>query len=248
MRIDILTLFPGMFEGPFSASIIRRAVEEGRVQIFLHNIRNWATDRHRTVDDTPYGGGAGMVLKPDVLGRAISAVRALDRPAPVILLTPQGRLLTQPLVAELAGHSRLILLSGHYEGVDERIRLLHVDEEVSIGDYVLTGGELPAMVLVDAIVRLLPGVLDGESLAAESHHQGLLEYPHYTRPATYGGLGIPPVLLSGHHAEIARWRRREALRRTFSRRPDLLSRASLTAEDIAFLRILGWEGPEPKGG
>ncbi len=245
MRIDILTLFPGMFEGPFSESIIRRAVEEGRVQIFLHNIRDWAADRHRTVDDTPYGGGAGMVLKPDVLGQAITAVRALDRPAPVILLTPQGRLLTQPLVAELAGRPRLILLCGHYEGVDERVRLLHVDEEVSIGDYVLTGGELPAMVLVDAVVRLLPGVLDAESLAAESHQQGLLEHPHYTRPATYGGLGIPPVLLSGHHAEIARWRRREALRRTFWRRPDLLARAPLTAEDIAFLRTLGWEGTGP---
>lgn len=248
MRIDILTLFPGMFEGPFSESIIRRAVEEGRVQIFLHNIRDWAADRHRTVDDTPYGGGAGMVLKPDVLGRAISAVRALDRPAPVILLTPQGRLLTQRLVCELAGRPRLILLCGHYEGVDERVRLLHVDEEISIGDYVLTGGELPAMVLVDAVVRLLPGVLDAESLAAESHHQGLLEHPHYTRPAIYGGLGIPPVLLSGHHAEIARWRRRESLRRTLLRRPDLLTRASLTAEDIAFLRTLGWPGPEATEG
>ena len=243
MRIDILTLFPGMFTGPFSESIVRRAVEEGRVQIFLHNIRDWATDRHRTVDDTPYGGGAGMVLKPEVLGRAIRAVRALAEPAPVILLTPQGRPFHQRLAAELAGRPRLILLCGHYEGVDERVRLLHVDEEVSIGDYVLTGGELPAMVLVDAVVRLLPGVLDQESLAAESHHQGLLEYPHYTRPATYGGLTVPPILLSGHHAEIACWRRREALRRTFLRRPDLLAVAPLTAEDRAFLRTLGWTEP-----
>lgn len=243
MRIDVLTLFLGMFSGPLTESIVRRAVEEGRVQIFLHNIRDWATDRHRTVDDTPYGGGAGMVLKPDVLGRAIAAVRALAEPAPVILLTPQGQLLTQRLVAELAGRPRLILLCGHYEGLDERVRLLHVDEEISIGDYVLTGGELPAMVLVDAVVRLLPGVLDEESLATESHHQGLLEHPHYTRPATYGGLTVPTVFLSGHHAEIARWRRRESLRRTFLRRPDLLH-TPLTAEDIAFLRTLGWQGPE----
>ncbi len=243
MRIDILTLFPGMFEGPLRESIIGRAAESGLVQIALHDIRDWAADRHRTVDDTPYGGGAGLVMKADVLGAAITAVRAMDRPAAAILLCPQGRPLSQALAAELAGRPRLILVCGHYEGIDERARLLYVDEEISIGDYVLTGGELPAMVLVDAVVRLLPGVLDQESLLQESHHQGLLEYPHYTRPAVHGGLAVPPVLLSGHHAEVSRFRRQEALRRTLLRRPDLLARLPLTAEDEAFLRSLGWPGP-----
>lgn len=244
MRIDILTLFPEMFAGPFDRSILARAVAQGLVQIHLHNIRDHARDRHRTVDDTPYGGGAGMVIKADVLGRAIEAVRALGEPATVTLLTPQGRLFEQRRAREMAGRERLILVCGHYEGVDERIRPLHVDEEISIGDYVLTGGELAAMVVVDAVVRLLPGVLDAASPLQESHHQGLLEHPHYTRPAVYGGLGIPPTLLSGHHAEIARWRREQALRRTFLRRPELLARARLTAEDQAYLRALGWKPPE----
>jgi len=247
MRIDILTLFPGMFAGPLGESIVGRAVEEGRVEVFLHNIREWARDRHRTVDDTPYGGGAGMVMKADVLGAAIEAVRARGERAPVTLLTPQGRLLTQEAVRELAGRPRLILVCGHYEGIDERVRLLHVDEEVSIGDYVLTGGELPAMVLVDAVARFLPGVLDDGSLLQDSHHQGLLEYPHYTRPAEYGGLGIPPTLLSGHHAEIERFRRQESLRRTLLRRPDLLARLALSREDEAFLRSLDWKPPEERG-
>jgi tRNA (guanine37-N1)-methyltransferase len=241
MRIDILTLFPDMFTSPFGQSIVGRAVERGHVRILLHNIRDWASGRHRTVDDSPYGGGAGMVMKADVLGAAIAAVRAQAEPAPVILLTPQGCLLTQSLAAELAGRPRLILVCGHYEGVDERVRLLHVDEEISIGDYVLTGGELPAMVLVDTVVRLLPGVLDQESLLLESHHPGLLEYPHYTRPAVQGGLAVPPVLISGHHAEVARWRRREALRRTLLRRPDMLARLRLTPEDEDFLHRLGWQ-------
>jgi len=246
MRIDILTLFPEMFAGPLGHSIIGRAVEQRRVQVHYHDIRDYARDRHRTVDDTPYGGGAGMVMKADVLGAAIEAVKALDKPAPVTLLTPQGRLFDQALARDMAGRPRLILVCGHYEGVDERVRLLHVDEELSIGDYVLTGGELPAMVVVDAVVRLLPGVLYEESLLLESHHQGLLEHPHYTRPATYGGLGIPPTLLSGHHAEIARWRREQALRRTFLRRPEMLARADLTDADRAYLRTLGWSGPPAK--
>ncbi len=238
MRIDILTLFPEMFAGPLGESIVGRAAREGRVEILLHNIRDWAHDRHRTVDDYPYGGGAGMVLKAEPLGAAIEAVRRMGRPAPVILLTPQGRLLRQPLVEELAGRPRLILVCGHYEGVDERVRLLHVDEEVSIGDYVLTGGEVPAMVLVDAVVRLLPGVIEGASLEQESHHSNLLEHPHYTRPATYHGLTVPPVLLSGHHAEIVRWRRHQSLRRTLLRRPDLLEEAAITPEERAFLEEL----------
>ncbi len=242
MRIDVLTLFPGMFAGPFGESIVGRAVQRGLVEICLHNIRDWAADRHHTVDDTPYGGGAGMVMKAEPLGAAIEAVHALADPAPVILLTPQGRLLTQALVQQLSCRPRLILVCGHYEGIDERVRVLHIDEEVSIGDYVLTGGELPAMVLADAVIRLIPGVLDEESPLQESHHEGLLEYPHYTRPAEYGGLIIPPTLLSGHHAEIARWRRREALRRTLLRRPELLERAELTKKDQEFLGELGWEG------
>jgi tRNA (guanine37-N1)-methyltransferase len=181
MRIDILTLFRGTFVGPLDESIVGRAIAQGHAQVVLHDIRDWATDRHRTVDDYPYGGGAGMVMKAEPLSAAIEAVRALDVRAPVILMTPQGRPLTQALVEELAGRPRLILVCGHYEGLDERVRLLHVDEEISIGDYVLTGGELPALVLVDAVVRLLPGVLDEASLAEESHQRGLLEHPHYTR-------------------------------------------------------------------
>jgi tRNA (guanine37-N1)-methyltransferase len=244
MRIDILTLFPGMFAGPLEESILGRATAQGQAHIVLHDIRDWATDRHRTVDDYPYGGGAGMVIKPEPLSAAIEAVRAMDVRAPVILMTPQGRPLTQALAAELAGRPRLILVCAHYEGLDERVRLLHVDEEISIGDYVLTGGELPAMVLVDAVVRLLPGVLEEASLAEESHQEGLLEHPHYTRPARFQGLDVPPVLLSGHHAEIARWRRQAALRRTLERRPDLLKTAPLTPEDRAFLRSLGWVDEE----
>jgi tRNA (guanine37-N1)-methyltransferase len=244
MRIDILTLFPGMFAGPLQESILGRAVAQGQVHVVRHDIRDWATDRHRTVDDYPYGGGAGMVIKPEPLSAAIEAVRALDVRAPVILMTPQGRPLTQAVATELAGRPRLILVCAHYEGLDERVRLLHIDEEISIGDYVLTGGELPAMVLVDAVVRLLPGVLDEASLAEESHQEGLLEHPHYTRPARFQGLDVPPVLLSGHHAEIARWRRQAALRRTLERRPDLLESAPLTPEDRAFLRGLGWVDEE----
>lgn len=244
MRIDILTLFPSMFAGPFDESIIARAVARGLISIHLHNIRDWAMDRHRTVDDTPYGGGAGMVIRADLLGRAIEAVRALDRPGPVVLLTPQGRLLTHAVARQLAAWPRLILVCGRYEGVDERVRALHVDEEISIGDYVLTGGELPAMVLVDAVARLVPGVVDAESLEHESHAAGLLEYPHYTRPARYHGLGVPSVLLSGHHGEIARWRREQALRRTYLRRPELLARAGLEKADRAFLRELGWKDTE----
>ncbi len=248
MRIDILTLFPGMFAGPLDESIVGRARQQGMVQVHLHNIRDWAADRHRTVDDTPYGGGAGMVMRADVLGRAIAAVQGMAEHAPATLLSPQGRVLDQGLVQELAGRPRLLLVCGHYEGVDERAILRHIDEEISIGDYVLTGGELPAMVLVDAVARLVPGVLDEESLRRESHHQGLLEHPQYTRPAVYEGLEIPPLLLSGHHAEIERYRRQESLRRTMQRRPDLLARAPLTDEDRAFLLTLGWPTPVSEQG
>jgi tRNA (guanine37-N1)-methyltransferase len=231
VRIDILTLFPAMFAGPFGESIVARAVAAGRVEIRIHNLRDWAHDRHRTVDDAPYGGGPGMVLKPEPLLEAIEALRGDD--GYVILLTPQGEVFRQPAAVELAGRARLLLVCGHYEGVDERVREHAVDRELSIGDYVLSGGEIPAMVIVDAVVRLLPGVLGSpESALDESHAQGLLEYPQYTRPVEYRGWRVPEVLLSGNHAAIAKWRREQALARTAQRRPDLLDQARARAADI----------------
>lgn len=237
MRIDIITLFPEMFRGPFEASIVARAREQSIVQIALHNLRDWGEGRHKVVDDYPYGGGAGMVLKPGPLFAAVEAVRPLAAEAGrVVLLTPQGRLLTQAIVNELAALPRLLLLCGHYEGVDERVRDHLAEDEISIGDYVLSGGELAAMVLVDAVVRRLPGALGSEtSLAEESHAQGLLEYPQYTRPADFRGWPVPEVLPSGHHAEVARWRRQQSLLRTARRRPDLLVRAQLTDEERRWL-------------
>ena len=221
MRVDILTLFPGMFVGPFDESMLKRACEAGLLQLNLVDIRDFATDRHRTVDDTPYGGGPGMVMKPGPIFAAVEAVRSAD--SRVILLSPQGRLFEQAMAIELSTLPHLVLICGHYEGVDERVREHLVDEELSIGDYVLTGGELAAMVVVDAVGRLLPGVLGaGESTVEESHSSGLLEYPQYTRPAEFRGWRVPDILLSGNHAEIARWRRRRALERTRERRPDLL--------------------------
>ncbi|WP_322814991.1 tRNA (guanosine(37)-N1)-methyltransferase TrmD [Chloroflexus sp.] len=252
MRFDILTLFPAMFQGPLTESILKRAQQAGRIEIHLHDIRQWTTDRHRTADDTPYGGGAGMVMKVEPVAAAIRAVRAADdRPGVTILLTPDGELLTQQIVRELATLPRLLLVCGHYEGIDERLRETLIDRELSIGDYVLTGGELAAMVVVDAVARLVPGVIDGESIVEESHSDFLLEYPHYTRPAVWEGRAVPPVLLSGHHGEIARWRRAERLRRTLARRPDLLARAAaagvLTKADLALLAELGWR-PEASDG
>ena len=222
MRVDILTLFPEMFAGPLGHSILARAIERGLLDVQLTNIRDFATDRHRTVDDYPYGGGPGMVMKP---GPIFDAVEAVARPgSPIILLSPRGRLFTQRIAAELARQDQLVLICGHYEGVDERVREHLATDELSIGDYVLTGGELPAMVVVDAVARLLPGVLGGEASASEeSHSQGLLEYPHYTRPPEFRGWTVPEVLLSGNHAEIARWRHQQALRLTAQRRPDLLT-------------------------
>jgi tRNA (guanine37-N1)-methyltransferase len=237
MRIDVITLFPEMFQGPFEASIVARAREQAIAQIELHNLRDWGQGRHRGVDDYPYGGGAGMLLKPEPAFEAVEAVRALAEPAgTVVLLTPQGRLLSQSIVNEMANWRRLVLLCGHYEGVDERIREHLVDYEVSIGDYVLSGGELPAMVLVDAIVRRLPGALGSEdSLEEESHSGGLLEYPQYTRPAEFRGWSVPEILLSGHHEEVRRWRRRESLLRTAKRRPDLVTNADLSRDERSWL-------------
>jgi tRNA (guanine37-N1)-methyltransferase len=249
MHFEVLTLFPAMFKGPFSESIIRRAIEAGRVSIALHNIRDHAPGKHRVTDDTPYGGGGGMVMKPEPIFNAVEAILGdespsrwvgdADPPVPVILLSPQGRLLTHQVVRELARWPRLVLICGRYEGVDERVRAYLCTDEISVGDYVLSGGELAAMIVVDAVTRLLPGVLgDPGAPFEDSHADGLLEYPHYTRPAEYRGHKVPPVLLSGHHAELLRWRRRESLRRTFFRRPDLLARARLSEADQTFVRQL----------
>jgi len=220
--IDILTLFPELFPGPLSGGVTGRGLATGLVTLRVHNLRDYTHDRHRQVDDVPYGGGAGMVLKPEPI---FGAVRARAGKGPVILLTPQGELLNQGMVRELARHEDLYLICGRYEGVDERVATNLVDKEISIGDYVLTGGELPAMVLIDAVSRLVTGVLGSEeSPKDESFDQHLLEYPHYTRPADFEGHAVPEVLRSGHHAEIERWRRAQAAERTRRRRPDLLDR------------------------
>lgn len=231
MRIDILTLFPSMFSGPFDESIIKRAIDNGLVSIVFHNLRDWGIGKHRVVDDSPHGGGAGMVLMPEPLFNAVEAIRS-DPATPVILLTPQGRRFNQKVARQLAAMDRFILVCGHYEGVDDRVREHLVTDEISIGDYVLTGGELPAMVVVDAVVRQLPGVLGSdESAKDDSHSNGLLEYPQYTRPQDFRGWEVPPVLLSGNHAQIARWRREQSIMRTLQRRPDLLEQADLTDEE-----------------
>ena len=226
-RYDVLTIFPGLFRGPLDEATLRRAREAGLAEIVLHDLRGWATDRHRSVDDYPFGGGPGMVLKPEPIFAAADAIQPLaEPPAAVVLLTPQGRRLDWRLADELAALPRLLLVCGRYEGVDERVRAHLADREVSVADVVLSGGELPALLLLDALVRRIPGVLGGEgSLAEESFEGGLLEYPHYTRPAEFRGWRVPEVLLSGHHAEIARWRREQRLRRTRERRPDLLAGA-----------------------
>jgi tRNA (guanine37-N1)-methyltransferase len=237
MRIDILTIFPGMFSGPFEESIVKRAVEKGLVQIFLHDIRDYASDRHRTVDDYTFGGGQGMLMKPEPLFAAVEDVQgqAAER-GPIVLLTPQGRLFDQEVAVELARQERLIVICGHYEGVDARVHEHLATDEISIGDYVLSGGELAAMVIVDAVVRQIPGALGSPlSSADDSFAQGLLEHPQYTRPAEFRGMSVPEVLLSGNHGEIARWRRQQSLLRTARRRPDLLARAELTEEEKQWL-------------
>lgn len=256
MRIDILTLFPEMFEGYFQASILERAQAAQLLEIRLHQIRDYATDKHRVTDEPPYGGGGGMVLKPGPVFRAVEAILPEStgdgddgagdgaRP-PVVLLTPQGRTFSQEIARELATLPQLILLCGRYEGVDERIRQHLVTDEISIGDYVLTGGELAAMVVVDAVARLIPGVLGAEDAADDdSFASGLLEGPHYTRPATFRNWIVPEVLRSGHAARIARWRQEQSLRRTWQRRPELLLRARLTEEDKYFLATLAQEQVE----
>jgi len=238
VRIDILTLFPWMFDSPFSGGILKRAIDSKLVVVNVHNIRDYTHDKHRTVDDYPYGGGAGMVLKPEPIFEAVEAVKSdisLKQGAdvlPVILLTPQGRLFCQQIALELSKYSHLILICGHYEGVDERVHEHLATDEISIGDYVLSGGELAAMVVIDAVVRLLPGVLGSEaSPLDDSHVTGLLEYPQYTRPQVYRGWSVSEVLLSGDHARIAKWRREQAILRTLKRRPELLDKANLSFEE-----------------
>jgi len=243
MRIDALTLFPEMFAGPLDASIVGRARERGLVEIRLVNIRDHSTERQRIVDDYPYGGGGGMVMKPEPVFAAVEAMRCRGECRErVVLMSPQGRRLEQAGVAELAAYEHLVIICGHYEGVDERVREHLVDEEVSIGDYVLTGGELPAMVVIDAVTRLLPEALGAEhGAASDSFAAGLLEHPHYTRPAEFRGWKAPEVLLSGNHEAIRRWRREHALRRTRERRPDLLPRVELSEEDRELLEKIEGE-------
>ncbi len=236
MRFDVFTIFPGIFTGPLSESILKRAQEQGLISIYLHNIRDWATDRHRSVDDEPYGGGPGMVMMAPPIVHAVEDVLGPDlERTPVILLTPSGEVFNQDLARELAQHPRLVLICGRYEGIDDRVRIILRARELSIGDYVLTGGELAAAVVIDVVARLVPGVIDPESLAEESHTSGLLEYPQYTRPPVFRGLAVPAILLSGNHARIAEWRRQQALCRTRARRPDLLAKAPLTDKDRRLL-------------
>jgi tRNA (guanine37-N1)-methyltransferase len=234
LQIDVVTLFPELFDAPLRTSVIGRAVERGILSVRLHDLREHGIGRHRAVDDAPYGGGAGMVMRPEPL---FAAIEPLREGAQVILLDPAGERLTDALARELAAARRLVLVCGRYEGIDERARSL-ADREVSIGDYVLTGGELPALVLIDAVGRLVPGVIEADSHESDSFADGLLEGPHYTRPEQFRDESVPPVLLSGHHGEVARWRRVEALRRTLARRPDLLADAPLSDEDRAILEEL----------
>lgn len=258
MLIDILTLFPEMFQGPLNESLLKKAQQKGLLNLRVTDLRDFTIDKHKTADDTPYGGGPGMVMKVEPIARAKSKVknqngstgspllpsRVQSRESKFILMCPSGKLLTQEKVKELAKEEHLIILCGHYEGADERVRAL-VDEEISIGDYVLTGGELPAMVLVDAVARQIPGVVkEQDSVANDSFFNGLLDYPSYTKPEEFEGNNVPEVLLSGHHAEIDKFRRKEALRRTLLRRPDLLAKAELTEKDRKLLEEIVME-PEP---
>jgi tRNA (guanine37-N1)-methyltransferase len=270
MEFDVFTLLPEVFPPYLESSILQRARQSGRVKVRVHNIRDWATDKHHVTDDVPYGGGGGMVMKPEPVFAAVESVlgpfdRASTDPSagsgrrsacqlrampasgvPVILLTPQGRVFNQTIASELSRQPRLALLCGRYEGVDERIREHLASDEISIGDFVLTGGELPALILIDAVTRLLPGVLgDPEGAADDSHATGLLEYPHYTRPPDFRGWKVPDVLLSGNHAQIARWRREQSLLRTYQRRPEMLAHAQLSRPDLKYLETLNPKGDAP---
>jgi tRNA (guanine37-N1)-methyltransferase len=231
MKIDVLTLFPAMFAGPLDESIIKRARDKGILELGIHDLRNWTHDRHKTVDDRPFGGGPGMVLKPEPLYEAAESLAGPE--TRVILMGPSGRKFSQEIARELVGYEHLLLIAGSYEGIDDRVRQGLAHDELSIGDYVLTNGALPVMVIIDVVTRLLPGVLgDEESAKEESFSHGLLEYPHYTRPAEFRGMKVPEILLSGHHAEIAKWRHEQALERTRHRRPDLLEQPEKKVEKL----------------
>lgn len=239
MRFDIFTLLPQVFPAYLEASILQRAQANGLIDVHVHDIRAWTTDRHHITDDAPYGGGGGMVMKPQPVFDAVESTLGTAPTCPVILLTPQGRPFTQRIAQELSAHDQIAMICGRYEGFDERIREHLVTDEISIGDFVLTGGELPALTILDAVTRLIPGALgDPDGAQDDSHASGLLEYPHYTRPEEYRGWRVPDVLLSGNHPLIARWRREQSLRRTLLRRPDLLETAPLTDHDREFLRKL----------
>jgi tRNA (guanine37-N1)-methyltransferase len=239
VTFDIVTIFPAMIESALAAGVVGRAIDSGLIEVAIHDLRDFTTDRHRSVDDVPYGGGPGMVMKPEPIFKALDAIAATRGEALTVLLTsPQGRLLTQAEAERLSAKPHVVLLCGRYEGVDERVRS-RVDEEISIGDYVLSGGELPALVVLDAIARFVPGVVgDDQSVAEDSFSRGLLDFPHYTRPAEVGTDRVPDVLLSGNHAEIRRWRKRESLARTLARRPELLEKAALDEEERRILAEL----------
>jgi tRNA (guanine37-N1)-methyltransferase len=236
IRFDILSVFPEMFESPLNHSILKRAQENGMVEIHLHNIRDYAEDKHRMTDDAPYGGGGGMVMKVEPIDKALTLIAPSRDNALVVLLTPQGETFNQKIAEEMSRHLRIVLVCGHYEGVDERVRGHLVDREISIGDFILTGGELSAMVIIEVVARLIPGVLgNNDSASNDSFSTGLLEYPQYTRPGSYRDWQVPEVLVSGNHREIDSWRRKESLRRTYLRRPDLLEKIKLSDEDIKTL-------------
>jgi len=248
MQFDVFTLLPEIFPPYLDSSILNRARQKGLINVRVHNIRDYTHDKHHMTDDTPYGGGGGMVMKPEPVFEAVESVLGLEPPLsqptsasniPIILLTPQGRVFTQRVAEELSRYEQIALICGRYEGVDERIREYLVTDEISIGDYVLTGGELPALMIIDAISRLLPGVL-GDPTGAEddSHSMGLLEYPHYTKPPEFRGVKVPDVLVSGNHAKINKWRREQSLLRTFKKRPDMLEKAELSKEDLKFIERL----------
>jgi len=239
VRVDLVTIFPRLCDGPLGEGIVRRAIDRGLVDVRVHDLRDYTTDRHRSVDDVSYGGGPGMVFKPEPLFRAVDAIKGGGDVDAVILTSPQGRRFTQREAERLSRLQRLVLLCGRYEGVDDRVRSALATEELSIGDYVLSGGELPALVIVDAVVRLLPGAVGDEaSVDVDSFSRGLLDFPHFTRPAEFRGLRVPDVLLSGNHADIRRWRKRESLARTMALRPDLLPAAELDDEEREILRAL----------
>ena len=236
IRFDVLSIFPEMLQSPLEFSLLKKAREKGLIEVGLHNIRDWTRDKHHMTDDAPYGGGCGMVMKVEPVARAVAAVKQAGEASLVVLLTPQGEIFNQTIAAELARQKQIILICGRYEGFDERIREHLADREISLGDYILTGGELSALVVIDATARLIPGVLGNDASASrESFSQGILEYPQYTRTAEYSGWSVPEVLLSGNHAQIERWQRIEALRRTWRRRPELLEKIELSEEDRTFL-------------